>query len=1328
MGQKRGRGRPLRRVAESSPPVAMRQSSSVPIEHIPSTRNRASQGLATERESQQATEQAKILARQHVEGSASEKAVLSEEKHEAEIVDRPTLCRRLLLNYLDQRNVPAPDSRQGSFASLTASQQRAIIRVLDRVLFDVAKDLVPNDAEHVVAEFKTRKRFNTDLLRTVVKGIHATPRGSTERRTLRAYLCATTAADEVRSLLACDDNEAYVENSAESDQRNIDTPSIGQLTESRHVGVAVKGSPLGTSTPIESVCATPVSAANSGVPVSSVENSERAVVCVTDLQSLGTADEVTDQSVVDPNSATDGNAENDENIPSSQRTSSKRKISGSFQRMFSRSRAEWNYIMTHGSVPPTVKRSVKRVDDNTLRVVLQFLLRPENLRLTSNGAKRIRQGAKWTYFPAFLRRTACDHMFRNYVMYVNEKLGPSGPTIGRTTFIRIIQMLTRAEEYRSLAADHFTSVLVRGNLDTVRRIIRSEVRDVERRDELLEAAAAVEDYLRFVHITHISSDTDPAHNIDHGLLYTAHPGAQLLSSSSCKLCLTPFQFIQNVQSAVGFDRPELTAALNSARNKTFLYMGHHMRCLNQGRTVSEVFLQLASYPPGSAAVLLMDFRERIELIRLKEKVVEMHGRKGMSWHGTLAFLRRASSLDLHRVSGTTPEELSTYFLNHVVSDDTVQDGITASSILEAVLARLRVEYPGLKQVWILSDDSKCYQNVYLPVIAPFIAHEHGMRLQAYIYTELAQSKAVMDSHFGTAMDRVNRFCKEMKQDVTAPADLSRAIGYRGGVFNSTVELIQVNRNKPRARKWLDAEREGRLPRMERVDKIVYDKFENGDFHASMFKYIGAPPSNWQLGFCYSQWCGGEPVDADDLMEMNEATTDIHDESGNITEVSEIFTGLVTDVTVLTRTPIRRSACKGVVRAVAAIDDALAELCGDEEVEGNEQGDEKEVESVTDSQLPMCQRCGRLYLYFSALEVHKTKCSGPAESGIVQDRVPVIAQEFLNSQDLNAFSPKVGSLLTEMELADDTESEVQFRPLWAQRLPRSQSLGENTVMKYSNVINDWFDRGHRGRKISANGMLNQLILDRPWCYDFPAEHHISQYLYSIARDHRKPAWTAPGGRGRGRRGMPQKYVHGLERLLRGTPNLKPKDARGALVLVLDLDENSLPVDFPSEQALKNKVSNLKWNMKELEARNESAGAACRRDEVLDQSLTTDAFNQDANPEAFVGASTTASRTVTHNASPPINTLKEAPPKNLSNLNVSANIASISESTVHLSSATPNIIPYSTPSVNNHSTFFLSKTTGPVQTISIPPDTTTLPSPKAPLGPIIASNTAHFQSNE
>lgn len=47
------------------------------------------------------------------------------------------------------------------------------------------------------------------------------------------------------------------------------------------------------------------------------------------------------------------------------------------------------------------------------------------------------------------------------------------------------------------------------------------------------------------------------------------------------------------------------------------------------------------------------------------------------------------------------------------------------SIFEAVMARVKVEFPTVLDAWLVKDNARNYQNYLVPVVAPFIAKSHG---------------------------------------------------------------------------------------------------------------------------------------------------------------------------------------------------------------------------------------------------------------------------------------------------------------------------------------------------------------------------------------------------------------------------------------------------------------------------------------------------------------------------------------------------------------------------------------------------------------------------
>lgn len=82
-----------------------------------------------------------------------------------------------------------------------------------------------------------------------------------------------------------------------------------------------------------------------------------------------------------------------------------------------------------------------------------------------------------------------------------------------------------------------------------------------------------------------------------------------------------------------------------------------------------------------------------------------------------------------------------------------------SSILDAVQSRLTDQIPSLRTTSVITDNAPNYQNDAVPVIAPFIAAEHGLSLNGFIHPETAIGKSLVDAHFSIAMRHVLRYVR-----------------------------------------------------------------------------------------------------------------------------------------------------------------------------------------------------------------------------------------------------------------------------------------------------------------------------------------------------------------------------------------------------------------------------------------------------------------------------------------------------------------------------------------------------------------------------------------
>lgn len=291
--------------------------------------------------------------------------------------------------------------------------------------------------------------------------------------------------------------------------------------------------------------------------------------------------------------------------------------------------------------------------------------------------------------------------------------------------------------------------------------------------------------MKLVYLEHISSSEDAFHDPGFAL---SRPSTQT-KVRECNTCLAPFQIIYNIERGIGVERPDNSAVLTSIRQKFMLYMAHQHCCSNQEKRIAILFDSIRKDPSGKEVLILLDYKMNFEAIRLWEKTTECFGKKGMSWHGSVVFYRAKDTQGRLRANG----ELSTLFFDHILSNDMKQDRVALCSILDAILARLRIELPYVKNFGLLSDNARCYQNDLVTVSAPFIGKHHTLTIKSFIHSETQRGKSLVDAHFALAMMHITRYCNETRNDVTTPGDVVEGIHSFDGGANYTGDMLHLKR-------------------------------------------------------------------------------------------------------------------------------------------------------------------------------------------------------------------------------------------------------------------------------------------------------------------------------------------------------------------------------------------------------------------------------------------------------------------------------------------------------------------------------------------------------
>lgn len=108
------------------------------------------------------------------------------------------------------------------------------------------------------------------------------------------------------------------------------------------------------------------------------------------------------------------------------------------------------------------------------------------------------------------------------------------------------------------------------------------------------------------------------------------------------------------------------------------------------------------------------------------------------------------------------DRISMFFVDHVIENDKKQDIIMVASIIDALLAPIKVKLPEVVEVCFISDNANNYQNDLLPVIVPIICRTHDIGIHSILHPDAFYGKSCVDGHFAVFWRHVKRYIEELK--------------------------------------------------------------------------------------------------------------------------------------------------------------------------------------------------------------------------------------------------------------------------------------------------------------------------------------------------------------------------------------------------------------------------------------------------------------------------------------------------------------------------------------------------------------------------------------
>lgn len=533
----------------------------------------------------------------------------------------------------------------------------------------------------------------------------------------------------------------------------------------------------------------------------------------------------------------------------------KQKLSGGFTRSFHRGRTDWNNLLITGGIPVhKLRRNRLRNGDNMIHTAIRYLFNPSHIQLFPRASRRIQLQHDWKRFPYFFQRLPSESLWRTYK---EQCVSSTDGQFGRTIFIRLIQAFAKGQQHgRIHSSDDKFFNLVKENFKLMNRIIDKNINNTGVSEELKLRFVAVEEFLEFTYVNaHVGcNDNDPFHDLQFSLL--DDNTSDEVRRSKCKECLSVFQVVKDLRMNLIAMTGELNEVLEDCSNKLLLFMSSQQRSFYQDQQVTSILKNVHESPPGSSAILFLNYRMKFDGSKCRNKFLSGNAEQ-IYWRSSMIFYKQFPT------SEENEELLSNLFIDSLLvndqgldntgDDSILMDSSCVASVLDGVLCRLRIEFPAMKNISIITDGNK-KNDEYIHVISPFICKHHAFHLYSLIHPENEKGRTLFETHTAVTLKHLQKYYSDTKSSILNAGDLCTAWEYGHGVFNSSVELVSVGCSDGRSgheSKWIEALGNKRIRKMRRYCEFYYGDVINDAVIVQCHSYPGHKGEQFVFGRWYT---------------------------------------------------------------------------------------------------------------------------------------------------------------------------------------------------------------------------------------------------------------------------------------------------------------------------------------------------------------------------------------------------------------------------------------------------------------------------------------------
>ena len=241
--------------------------------------------------------------------------------------------------------------------------------------------------------------------------------------------------------------------------------------------------------------------------------------------------------------------------------------------------------------------------------------------------------------------------------------------------------------------------------------------------------------------------------------------------------------------------------INQCKLKFALYMAHKQRVAQQQGEIREIDGRMRSevednQTSGTIIVIIIDWKMKFENIAKQDSTIDHYGKRGMSWHGCFAYFYQWNKEE-KRVEKVVIK------IDQILDTDALQNGDAVLSMFEAFLTAIESDarFSHLKTTILQADNAACYHDKAFVFGVAFLnkMRNRKIRIERKIHTETQDGKSLLDAHFARGTKQVVKYLKTSSaaenKRIGTPEELAKALAWNGGIPNSAVLLVAVDRDE-----------------------------------------------------------------------------------------------------------------------------------------------------------------------------------------------------------------------------------------------------------------------------------------------------------------------------------------------------------------------------------------------------------------------------------------------------------------------------------------------------------------------------------------------------